>query len=282
MGMGMDMGISAGASALGSGSTGAAGYYFQNKDASLANRHAREFASHVMHNQIQWQVKDLQKAGLNPLLAVSRGGPGLMNPGQKDITPAFDVDTDFGKAVSSAKSMSRAGEEKRQLDKQGEIIDAAADTARANAVRADNEAFISGNEASASVGLLDRQMNLYRAALEKNAAEVGLSSAQAVHMGKQNRLMDTQFPGQLYDAKVENSWLGKSSKWVRPATGAVGDLSGAVGGFLAGRAMRTRRESERAMNSAIESRGTSRGGASYQPGNEYFDSNTGEVKGYGN
>lgn len=271
--MGDMFGIGAGASALGQGSTQAAGYYFQNKDATLSNRHAREFAERVMRNQIQWQVKDLQKAGLNPVLAVHKGGPGMMNPGAKEVVDA-PPGVDIGEAVNTGKAVNAAAEEKRQLLKQGEVIDAAADRARSDAVRADHEAFIAGNEASASIGLMDRQRALYESTLQKYAADIGLTSAQAISTGKSNRLMDLQYPGQVYDAKVENSWLGQASKWAKPVTGAVGDVATGVGGFLAGRAMRTKARMELNRSSA----GESRGGATYQPGNEYFDSNTGEVK----
>lgn len=260
--MGDLFGISAGANALGQGSTAAAGYYFQNKDATRSARHAREFAERVMRNQIQWQVKDLQKAGLNPILAVHKGGPGTMNPGQKQVVDAFQG-PDMGEAVNTGKAVSNQAEEKRQLLKTGEIVDAAADKARSDAVRSDHEAFIAGNEASASIGLMDRQRALYEATLAKYAADTGLTSAQAVLSGKTGRVMDLQYPGQVYDARVENSWLGKASKWSKPVTGAVGDVSGAVGGFLAGRAMRSRAAVQQRQSSAQE--GANEGPRSLSP-----------------
>lgn len=275
-------GVGALVGGISGGITDYAGYAIQKSGASAASRHAREFAERVMRNQIQWRMKDMQRAGLNPVLAAGGGSGGTVNPGQTQVPDAPRGSIDGTAILNSARAGGKYAMEKSALAKQNEILSAGADKARADAVRADHEAFISGNEASASIGLMDRQRKLYEAALAKSVADVGLTTATQGHTERSNRLMDINLPGQLYDAKVDNSALGRGLKWTRPVTGAVGDVSGAIGGFLAGRAIRTRQNAEMHRSSAGEGMGAyppgrSRGGATYQRGNEYFDSRTGEV-----
>lgn len=60
------------------GIVGAAGSWFSGKSAADA---AEENYKH----RYQWQVKDLKKAGLNPMLAVSQGAPNVPQPQFPDI-----------------------------------------------------------------------------------------------------------------------------------------------------------------------------------------------------
>lgn len=251
--MGDMFGISAGVTGLSSGATGAAGYYFQNKDASKAARHARDFARNVMQKQIQWRAKDMQAAGINPILAAG-GQPGVINPGQKQIQDRF-AGPDIEGAASTGKAIADRGINRRILEKSEEIASAAADKERADAIRADHEAFIAGNEASASVGLLDRVRSQYEAVLRNTDSQTRHYNASSDHLGVQNTLLGLKVPGALYDARVENSAYGRGIKWLKPATGIVGDVSGPVGSFIGGalgaRAARSSREGK--QSSARES-----------------------------
>lgn len=70
--------ISEGAAMLGAAAIGAAG------SAISGNQSARAAERNYKH-RYQWQVKDLKKAGLNPMLAVSQGAPNVPQPQFENI-----------------------------------------------------------------------------------------------------------------------------------------------------------------------------------------------------
>lgn len=70
--------IPVGAALLGSAAIGAAGSWFSGSQSAKA-------AEGNYKHRYQWQVKDLQKAGLNPMLAVSNGAPNVPQPQFENI-----------------------------------------------------------------------------------------------------------------------------------------------------------------------------------------------------
>lgn len=64
--------------AIGGALIGAAGSYFSSKQAS-------DFAETAYKHRYQWQVKDLQKAGLNPMLAVQNSPGSVAQPNFENI-----------------------------------------------------------------------------------------------------------------------------------------------------------------------------------------------------
>lgn len=64
--------------AIGGAVLGAAGSWFSGKSSADA-------AESQYKHRYQWQVKDLKKAGLNPMLAVSQGAPNVPQPQFPDI-----------------------------------------------------------------------------------------------------------------------------------------------------------------------------------------------------
>jgi len=105
--MGDLFGISAGASALGSGTTAAAGAFYGNKIANENTSDAQNFAAWMAAHQYSRTVKDLKRAGLNPMLAyMGSVSPSPNVSAAQTVVP--DVDFDIGKAVSSALAVRQA------------------------------------------------------------------------------------------------------------------------------------------------------------------------------
>lgn len=96
-----------GSAALGVGSSGinsAIGYYFDKK--LMAKQF--EYQKEVLQNQVQWRVKDLRNAGINPMLAGDYQGTasaGVTIPSGKE------GDIDILKSISAAKQFALQDEQ---------------------------------------------------------------------------------------------------------------------------------------------------------------------------
>lgn len=131
--MGGDFGISAGVQGLLGGLTGAAGSYYGNQMASSATGEAQNWSQIMRATAYQTAVKDMRRAGLNPILAAggmgAAGTPGA--PSQQVFAPSFDVDVE--KAVTSGLAVKTARD-------QAATVAANRRTAEATAKRAGFEA----------------------------------------------------------------------------------------------------------------------------------------------
>lgn len=150
--------------------------------ASDATRKARHWAQFMAKHQIQYAVKDMTKAGINPMLAAGAGIHGAQAPAAPVQRPDFDIDGDVvGRAVSSAKAvgimrdqiaMVRAQRLKAELEVQGQ--------AQQNAKLANETA----TEASRKL-LVDAQAG-------QSGAQKGLIEGQTGMLGSQRELMGAQ------------------------------------------------------------------------------------------
>lgn len=121
------------AAAIGAG-IGAAGSIFSGSQSANA---ARENYKH----RYQWQVKDLQKAGLNPMLAVTNGAPNVPQPHFPDVGEA---------AVKGASSAIQARLAKAQIQ------NVEADTQLKGSAQAVNIA--TARKASIDAGIAEAQL----------------------------------------------------------------------------------------------------------------------------
>lgn len=165
------------AAAIGAG-IGAAGSIFAgSQSASAAERNYK--------HRYQWQVKDLQKAGLNPMLAVSQGAPNVPQPHFPDVGEA---------AVKGASSAVQAKVASAQME------NIKADTALKGSAQALNIA--SARESS------------IRAGIQEASLPWAPSLAQATAQGadKSIALMQTQInqiAEQTTGVKLSNAQLEK-------------------------------------------------------------------------
>lgn len=99
------------AAALGGAAGGALGGILGIPFAAYQSARARRWQQEVMENQIQWRVKDMKAAGINPLLAA-----GGLGGGGAPSAPIVGAGGGAGSGiVSSAMQAARASEELRKL-----------------------------------------------------------------------------------------------------------------------------------------------------------------------
>ena len=126
--MGAGAGAGAGATgALMSGMFGLAGTglqgWFAQNEASKARRHME----HMYKHRYQWQMEDMEAAGLNPILMSSGGAPGV--PASPSAHGAMG--NPLAAMATSARELPRLNAELKRLDKQADQIEAATGRERA-------------------------------------------------------------------------------------------------------------------------------------------------------
>lgn len=208
-------------SALIGGGASLIGGWMAGKGASSQNKlNAREafkqrrFQKHMYKNRYRMQMKDMEKAGLNPLLSYSQGPPGapggasarMENVGEAAVEGA-------GKGVSSALAVTAQAMAKKMQKVQ--IDNISNDT----------------DKKIAEIGLLGKQA-------DNQVQQTATSAASQRRMDIENERLNHLMPGIIHDAEIRNSTLGRGSAWAESLLRPLSHAGAAVGGALIGRGVR--------------------------------------------
>ena len=172
---------------------------------------ARKWQEMMRATQYQTAVKDMQVAGLNPMLAYSQGGAGNLSG-----AVAAPAQNDLGQFVSSALQTRQLKGQLEQMEAQNEQINAGTQESKDRAYLARQQAHTEVNRAyrEGAEGLRTEQAT----ALDRleSAARINLMAAQSrnfdansAYTAVQRRLGEFDLPRKSHDAAINETDVGK-------------------------------------------------------------------------
>lgn len=219
-----------------------------------STREQMDFQERMSNTAHQREIKDLQKAGLNPILSARYGGA-TTPPGSHAQGAMPHIEDTISPAVATALQTRRLGAEVRHLEAQADKEQAEAQVARANVPKIHQETenlgsmndFIKANT-KYHIGL-DRKtmfdivkirnesLNLIKefdvkVATEKQVLQRVKNLKQQYNLTQQNlRMLLTRFPGLLIEQRIDESTYGEVIRWLgrlNPFGSSARDFSQAV------------------------------------------------------
>lgn len=172
-----------------------AGQLHQAHQQTKEARKGRKFAAWMAQNQYQMAVKDLRLAGLNPLLAVPGGGPGVPTPPMAQLPNVMEG---FG---ASARGMTKNIQEVIARGKQMKLLDMELEKGGREVARMaiDSERMF-------------REGRLFHQLEEKAFRETELLQANTKGVNLENVYKELGIPRARADEELYNTWYGEWSR----------------------------------------------------------------------
>lgn len=209
-------GIGATAQGISSGLTA----HFQSKASAQQAEAARSWAKKMRATAYQTAVVDLEKAGLNPLLAFGAGHVGSAGaPNVPAAAPVYAPDfsflgSAFGKALTGAKQLKAMRDELRG-------IKAGADTAEAGAEFAKNKQI-------SELNVLESQADKNYREAYLASLQAGESSARTANINVMRKLAETDLPAAQARMRLDESEFGERLQQFRRTLEALPVFGGSI------------------------------------------------------
>lgn len=200
--------ISGGLSYLGQSSANAA-----NAEQAGLNR---SFQAQMRATQYQTAVKDMQAAGLNPMLAYQNGGAGNVSG-----AVAAPMQNALGQGVSSALQARQNIAQVKNLDEQNQLIKDDALLKRQQALTEVNRSFRESQAASIDRERMDLDRALGLSQIKLQLSQARNYDANSAYTALRNYQDSLNSNALKYDKEARDSWLGER---VRKSGTMLGDF----------------------------------------------------------
>lgn len=183
-----------------------AGSAFQNSASAGFQQTNIDWQREQLQNKHQWEVEDLRKAGLNPILSATNGSSAVSAGSPQGAS------VDFGRALEalSHSSLMKKQEEVQDFQNQTERIKADADMLRAKQDEAKTQSAIGVNESTTKLNLANATRVNELLPMEKlyAKAKVDYTTQQII-----NSVIETQAKAQYYkDAGQAQLMMGSAAQ----------------------------------------------------------------------